>query len=86
MVENRKKIISFRSFSYMQISTSLRPIVHQNSPKILGIKEACMNPMALILDAYTNSFEGRKQHLSMLYPKILYNFHVLLPTIHFIKF
>jgi hypothetical protein len=33
-----EKIISFLSLSYMQISTSLRPNIHQNHPKILGVK------------------------------------------------
>jgi hypothetical protein len=33
-----KKITSFLSISYMQISTKLRPNIHQNSPEILGIK------------------------------------------------
>jgi hypothetical protein len=26
------------SLSYMQISTYLRPSIHQNSPKLLGVK------------------------------------------------
>jgi hypothetical protein len=37
MVGSRKNIISFWFLSYIQISTCLRPNIHENGPEILGV-------------------------------------------------
>jgi hypothetical protein len=37
MVGRRKNIVSFLSLAHMSISTYLRPHIHQNGLKILGV-------------------------------------------------
>jgi hypothetical protein len=46
----QKKIISFLSLAYMPISTYLRPNIHQNDLKILGVKPLDITGCNIILD------------------------------------